>query len=185
MTGGWSCWGIQIFRCALEQQTGLVYQHQCCVLGRDEQTVFPAEAQILQCVQQDARDLLPVWDGKCHLLCCSLLGEQHQCQHPASGINKLIGKAGTVIGLKLETFESVMSKRSLNCSPSWTILPTLSIKHSRDSGAHSPKDWFSSAVTKNGSRSLSYCSPSDSLTVLLWATNLWFVFRRLLPSWSL
>ena len=32
----------------------------------------------------------------------------------ASRTNKLIGKAGTVIGLKLETFESVMSKRSLN-----------------------------------------------------------------------
>ena len=28
-----------------------------------------------------------------------------------------------------------------NCSPSWTILPTLSIKHCRDSRAHSPTDW--------------------------------------------
>jgi len=58
-----------------------------------------------------------------------------------------------------------------NCSPSWTILPTLSRKHCRDSGAHSPTHWFSSAVTKNGLRSLSYCSPSDFLTVLLWTTD--------------
>jgi len=70
---------------------------------------FHMEAQILQCVEQDAGDLLPV----CDLLCCSLLGSSISSRD-ASRINTLIRKAGTVIGLKLETFESVMSKRSLN-----------------------------------------------------------------------
>jgi len=61
-------------------------------------------------VQEDAGDLLPVCDAIYFAVAC---WGSSISSRDASRINKLIRKAGTVIGLKLETFESVMSKRSL------------------------------------------------------------------------
>ncbi len=59
-----------------------------------------------------------------------------------SRLNKLIRKAGSVIGCRQETFEAVMER----CYPSWTSRTTLFTTHWTDSGASSPRDSDSFAV---------------------------------------
>ena len=67
-------------------------------------SLFPEEAEILQRVQQDVGHIL----SECRFLCCCVLGQQHQSQ------DKIIKKAGSVLGLRLESFETVVERRTLN-----------------------------------------------------------------------
>jgi len=84
--------------------TNAVYKH--------EQTVFPAEAQILQC-EQILEIVYQSVMASAIYFAVVCWGSSISARDD-SRINKLIRKAGTVIGLKMETFESVMNKRSLN-----------------------------------------------------------------------
>ena len=59
------------------------------------QTVFPSQAQILQHLQQDVGDLLPVCGSKRHLLCCCLLGGSISARE-VSRIYRLIRKVGNI-----------------------------------------------------------------------------------------
>lgn len=97
--------GLSINR---NRHTCSLLKHQGCIQKEDEQTP-PVEADILQCVQQGAGYflLLPVH--------CSLLWS-------AGGgrLSRLIRKAGSMIGCKLDTVESVLERRTLN-----KLLPIL------------------------------------------------------------
>ena len=76
-------------------------------------------------------------------------------------LDKTIKKAGSVLGLKLESFESVVERRTLkNCFPSLTMISTLSITQWSDSGAPSLTGCSSSAVEGTDTGSPSCHMPS-------------------------
>lgn len=54
----------------------------------------------LQCLQQDAADVLPVYGGQ-YCLCCSVLGTERE-DGDANQLNKLVRKASSVVGGKVE-----------------------------------------------------------------------------------
>lgn len=88
-------------------------QQWCCVQEGD------SALMILWCVQHNAGDLWSVCWG------------QHQCQR-RSRINKLMCKAGSVIGQNVKAFESVRVKGHwTNRSPSWTTHHAAPL-HSRE-----------------------------------------------------
>nr|XP_043902249.1 uncharacterized protein LOC122782107 [Solea senegalensis] len=69
-------------------------------------------------------------------------------------LNKLIKKAGSIIGCKQDTVETVVERRMLNkFFPSWITPIILSTTSSRPRRAHSPRDSDSSAVTRTDSGS--------------------------------
>lgn len=76
-------WTVKLSRvlgCSHQWQIGLEDQQWCHVQVGDEQVLISKEAQILRCVQKDVGDLLPACSSECLLLCCCLLGRQHQRQ---------------------------------------------------------------------------------------------------------
>ena len=76
-------------------------------------------------------------------------------------LNKLIRKAGSVIGWKQDILEAVMERRTLkNCYPSWIILSTLSSSHWSDSGGPFPKGCSSFAFITTDTGNLSCHKPS-------------------------
>ena len=85
-----------------EQQAKLGKQHRPSVPGSPKQTVLPAEAAIIQHLQETPVDVLPVCGRPRSFLRCGVLrGAAYLTD--SSRLDQLIRRAGSVVGMKLDS----------------------------------------------------------------------------------
>ncbi|KAI3373838.1 hypothetical protein L3Q82_022416, partial [Scortum barcoo] len=80
---------------------------------KHKQDVLPKEAAVLQHLQQTSADVLPVCGCQCPLLHCGMLGGSIS-KKDTSRLDKLIRRAGSVVGTKLDSLVTVAESRTLD-----------------------------------------------------------------------
>lgn len=92
--------------------TGRLIQRLCTRRGKSR--LFPEEAELLQCVQQDVGDVLPVCCCQTHFFFAVVCWSSNIRACDTNRLDKMIKKAGSVLGLKLESLETVVESKMLN-----------------------------------------------------------------------
>jgi len=101
-------WGLQIPGSFPGQQTGLEMQHKGCLQERTKQAVLLEETEVLRCLSKDFAYLLQVCGGVCNLI-CSICWDSSIRARNSNKLNKLIKKAGSVLGTAMEPMDHTWS----------------------------------------------------------------------------
>ena len=81
-------------------------------------------------MQQDVGDLLPdlLYVVASDIFFAAVCWGSSIRASDTNRLYKIVKKAGSVLGLRLESFETVVERECrINCYPSWTMISTLSI----------------------------------------------------------